>query len=77
MIGSSISSGRRPRTLPTLSRTSAAAASWSRVSLKVTVIWLDSCRLIEEMKSMPSMPESVSSRILVTWVSTIAALAPG
>ena len=24
----------------------------------MTVIWLDSCRLIEVMKSMPSMPES-------------------
>ena len=40
MIGSSISSGRSPRTRPTRSRTSAAAASGSRPSLNVTVISL-------------------------------------
>ena len=57
MTGSSISSGSRPRTRPTLSRTSAAAESGLRSSLKRTVIWLDSCRLIEVMNSTPSMPD--------------------
>ena len=48
-IGSSISSGSRPRTRATRSRTSLAAASGSRSSLKRAVIWLFSGRLIELM----------------------------
>ena len=41
------------------------------------VIWLDSWRLIEVMTSMPSMPASESSSTCVTWLSTMAAQAPG
>lgn len=76
MTGSSISSGRAPRTRPTRSRTSLAATSGSRVIRKRTVIWLVSDRLIDDITSMPSMPDRLSSSGWVTWLSTISALAP-
>src|SRR5262245_18348274 len=72
-----MSSGRAERTRATRSRTSLAAASTLRVTVKRTVIWLLSARLIEVMISMPSMPDSESSSDLVTWDSMISALAPG
>src|SRR6185295_587910 len=75
--GSSISSGSVARTRATRSRMSLAAASTLRLTLKRTVIWLLSARLIEVMTSMPSMPDSESSSGLVTWDSMISALAPG
>jgi hypothetical protein len=76
ITGSSISSGSCRRARETRSRTSAAAASGSRVSLKRTVIWLRSARLIEVSRSMPSMPARLSSSGRVTWLSTISAPAP-
>ena len=76
MIGSSISSGMRPRTRLTRSRTSEAATSGSTSGRKRTEIWLRSWRLVELMISMPSMPAIEFSRICVTCVSMISALAP-
>ena len=76
-IGSFASSGNAPRACATRSRTSDAAASASRSSLKRTVTWLDSARLTDWMKSMPSMPESASSIGLVICDSITCALAPG
>ena len=76
MTGSSMPVGRRCRTRETLSRTSAAAASGSRVSKNLTVIWLCSWRLMEEMTSKPSTPESESSNTLVTCDSMTALDAP-
>ena len=76
MTGSSTASGRRPRTRETLSRTSAAAESGSRLSEKRTLIWLRSERLCEVMSSTPSIPESESSSVLVTCDSTTSAEAP-
>src|SRR5262245_57805164 len=72
-----MSSGSDERTRATRSRTSLAAASTLRVTVKRTVIWLLSARLIEVMISMPSIPDSESSSGLVTWDSMISALAPG
>ena len=76
MIGSSISSGSRPRTRPTRSRTSLAATSGSMFWRKRTVIRLLSGRLTEDRTSMPSIPAIEPSRICVTWVSMISAEAP-
>ncbi len=76
MTGSSTASGSLARTRETLSRTSAAAESGLRDSAKRTLIWLRSERLCEVMISTPSMPESESSRILVTCDSTTSADAP-
>src|SRR5436190_14655001 len=76
MIGSSMSWGRRPRTRETLSRTSAAAASGSRDSLKMMVMLLVSDLELDDMTSTPSMPEIESSRTLVTWLSITSAEAP-
>ncbi len=76
MTGSSISWGSLLRTRATRSRTSAAAESGLRSSLKRTVIWLFSWRLMEESTSTPSMPASESSRGLVIWDSMISAEAP-
>ena len=76
ITGSSMLCGKRPRTRLTLSRTSAAAASGSRSSLKRTVIWLDSWRLTEVIMSTPSMPASESSSGLVIWASTTSLDAP-
>ena len=76
ITGSSMPCGSRWRTRLTLSRTSAAAASASRESAKRTVIWLCSCRLMEEMTSTPSMPASESSSTLVTCDSMTSLDAP-
>jgi hypothetical protein len=77
MIGSWISSGSRPRTRLTRSRTSLAATSWSRSRRKRTVMRLDSARLVDSSTSMPSMPAIEPSSTCVTWLSTMAAEAPG
>jgi len=66
MTGSSMPCGSRWRTRETLSRTSAAAPSGSRLSANRIVIRLRSCRLIEVMTSTPSMPARESSSTLVT-----------
>jgi len=76
MTGSSISLGSMERTRPTRSRTSLAATSTLRSRRKRRVIWLFSARLMEDITSMPSMPERESSRIWVTWLSMISAEAP-
>ncbi len=76
ITGSSTSSGSRPRTRATRSRTSLAAASGLRSRRKRTVIWLFSARLIEVSTSTPSIPASESSSTLVTRDSMISALAP-
>src|SRR3954468_19816460 len=70
--GSSIVDGSCLRIRATRSRTSAAAASTSRVVRKVIVIWLTSSRLLDLMVLMPSMPDSESSSgcvtaLLITW----------
>ena len=76
ITGSSMPCGRRWRTRLTLSRTSAAAASGSRSSLKRTVMLLCSCRLVEVSTSTPSMPARESSSVLVTWDSITSLEAP-
>ena len=76
MIGSSMVSGSLPRARATLSRTSAAAESGSRLSVKRTLIRALSDRLCEVITSTPSMPASESSSGLVTWLSTTSADAP-
>ena len=76
ITGSSTSAGNFLRTRETRSRTSAAAESGSRSSLKRTVIWLLSWREIEVMTSTPSMPASESSSGLETRDSMISAEAP-
>ena len=68
--------GKRRRTRLTLSRTSAAALSASRVKIKRTVIWLCSWRLMEVMTSTPSIPANESSNTLVTCASTTSLEAP-
>jgi len=73
---SSIAVGSLLRTRDTRSRTSAAAESGLRSSLKRTEIWLFSCREIEVMTSTPSMPASESSSGLLTCDSMISADAP-
>ena len=77
MIGSSTSSGSRPRAWPTRSRTSEAAPSGSRSSRNRMVTWLDCSRLTDCMYSMPSTPDSASSIGWVTCDSITWALAPG
>ena len=74
--GSSTVSGSFARTRDTLSRTSAAALSGSRFSVKRTLIWLRSERLCEVISSTPSMPASESSSTFVTCDSTTSADAP-
>src|SRR5450432_1900171 len=76
MIGSSMLSGSLPRARATLSRTSAAAESGSRLRVKRTLILLTSERLCEVMTSTPSMPASESSSGFVTCDSTTSAEAP-
>jgi hypothetical protein len=76
ITGSSTESGNLLRTRETRSRTSAAAESGGRSSLKRTEIWLFSAREIEVMTSTPSMPASESSSGLVTCDSMISAEAP-
>ena len=76
ITGSSIPAGKRWRTRETLSRTSEAAASGSRVNKNLTVIWLCSWRLIEVITSKPSTPDKESSKILVTCDSITALDAP-
>ncbi len=76
MIGSSMVSGSLPRARATLSRTSAAAESGSRLSVKRTLIRELSDRLCDVITSTPSMPASESSSGLVTWLSTTSADAP-
>ena len=76
MIGSSMVSGILPRARATLSRTSAAAESGSRFSVKRTLIRLVSDRLCEVITSTPSMPASESSSGFVTCDSTTSAEAP-
>src|SRR5690242_8458654 len=76
MIGSSIVSGSLPRARDTLSRTSAAAESGSRFSVKRTLMRLVSERLCDVISSTPSMPASESSSGFVTCDSTTSADAP-
>ena len=76
MIGSSIVSGSLPRARDTLSRTSAAAESGSRFSVKRTLMRLVSERLCDVITSTPSMPASESSSSFVTCDSTTSADAP-
>src|SRR3954468_19423326 len=76
ITGSSMASGSRARTRETLSRTSAAAESGLRESLKRTVIWEFSERENDVITSTPSMPASESSSTLVICDSTTSALAP-
>jgi hypothetical protein len=76
ITGSSISVGSLLRTRETRSRTSDAAESGSRSSLKRTEIWLFSCREIEVMTSTPSIPASESSSGLLICDSMISAEAP-
>ncbi len=76
MIGSSTASGSLPRARATLSRTSAAAESGSRLRANLTLIWLRSERLWDVITSTPSMPASESSSGLVTCDSTTSAEAP-
>ena len=75
--GSDTSSGRRPRTRLTRSRTSLAASSGSTVSRKWTVMRLDSGRERLSSTSTPPMPAMEPSRTWVTCDSMISALAPG
>ena len=78
ITGSSMRVGKpRANTRATLSRTSAAAESGLRESLKRTVICEVSERENEVITSTPSMPASESSRTLVICDSTTSALAPG
>ena len=77
ITGSSTSTGRRPRTRDTLSRTSCAATSTGRSSVNSSVMllvcsadWLLSVRI-------PWIVDSSSSSTSVTAVSTTWALAPG
>ena len=74
--GGSASSGMRSSTRLTASRTSFAAASMSRDSENSMSMSLSPFMLWDSMVSIPSMPESASSRIWVTRVSTTAAEAP-
>ncbi len=76
ITGSSTSSGSLPRARDTRSRTSAAAESISRLGRKVMLMRDDSERLADLMKSMPSMPERLSSSSCVTCSSMISAEAP-
>jgi len=76
MTGSSIPCGSLLRTRATRSRTSAAAESGWRSSLKRTLIWLFSAREMDESTSTPSMPASESSSGLVICDSMISAEAP-
>jgi len=76
ITGSSTSSGRRARTRATLSRTSAAAESGSRVMRKRTLMLLRSERENDVISSTPSMPASESSSTLVICDSTTSAEAP-
>ncbi len=76
ITGSSTSSGSLARARDTRSRTSEAAESGSRSTLKRMEIWLRSAREMEDSTSMPSMPARESSRGLVTWDSMISAEAP-
>jgi hypothetical protein len=76
ITGSSTASGRRERTRETRSRTSAAASSGLRDSVKRAVIWLSSARETELMISMPSMPAIESSSGLVTVDSITSDEAP-
>ena len=69
--------GMRSSTRLTASRTSLAAASMSRDSENSMLMLLSPLRLRDSIVSMPSMPDSASSRICVTRVSTTAAEAPG
>jgi hypothetical protein len=76
MMGSSMVSGSLPRARATLSRTSAAAESGSRLSVKRTLMREVSERLCEVISSTPSMPASESSSGFVTCDSTTSADAP-
>ena len=76
ICGSSAASGKRARTRPTRSRTSAAAASGGLLNLKRTVIWLCSAREIEVRMSTPSMPAMASSSGLVICDSITSEEAP-
>ncbi len=76
ITGSSIVSGSLARTRDTLSRTSAAAESGSRFSVKRTLMRLRSERLCDVISSTPSMPASESSSTFVTCDSTTSAEAP-
>ncbi len=77
ITGSSTLSGRRARTRATLSRTSAAAESGSRVRRNRTLMLLRSDRLNDVSSSTPSMPASESSSTLVICDSMTSADAPG
>ena len=75
-MGVSTSSGRLPTTRATLSRTSLAAASTSRLSTNSISICERSSRDFDVTVLMPSMPATASSSTWVTWLSIIWADAP-
>ena len=77
ITGSSTSSGNRPRTRDTRSRTSCAASSTSRSSVNSSVMLLD-CSA-DELVSVrsPGTVDSSSSMGSVTADSTVWGLAPG
>src|SRR6266508_4200121 len=77
MIGSLISSGSKPRTRETRSRTSCAQRSMSRARSNSMVMLLTCSRLWLVRVLMPSMLLISSSSRSLTSVSTTAALAPG
>src|SRR5688572_5665447 len=77
ICGGSASSGIRPSTRLTASRTSLAAASMSRDSENSIVTDATPLRLRDSTVSMPSMPATASSSTCVIRVSTTAADAPG
>ncbi len=74
--GGSASTGRREATRLTASRTSLAAASRSRLSLKLMEMRDVPSRLDEDIWSMPWMPATCCSMIWVIRSSTTSAEAP-
>ena len=76
ITGGSASTGRRDMTRPTLSRTSLVAPSMARSMRNSSEIEDEPSRLDEVIVLMPSMPESASSRICVTWTSMMFGDAP-
>src|SRR5918999_1238915 len=75
--GSSTSSGNKPRTRETLSRTSCAASSTARSSVNSSVIVLICSWLALDIVRKPSTLDSSSSSTSVTDDSTTCGLAPG
>ena len=76
ICGSSISSGRSPRTRATASRTSFAASSMERPGTNSMTVRPRPRWLVEEMVLMPDTPATAPSMISVTSVSMISGAAP-